>query len=598
MYRVWGNLPYEAGDYLTDGLLDMVYPGYQDSSYFRDERGFIAETPYGDCVDCLLSDVEGWLLERYPVLIVAGDLTTGKETRDTLEAYVDNGGHLVITAGNVAKFEEGIAGVSVSEAVGPSASKRVGSSDGRVFEEEDPFELYSLDGPEHAQVLMTCGGQAAAIEAAYGQGRVTVLASPFGVPGAARSVALENEEEGRLATPYPLLAHVRAVLDNVLREQMLFEAPEGLSLVTCRRGPGDYTLGLFNNSLEQKEFYIRPLCGKLVSAEELPLDQKEKGCAGYMPEGYEASVPGTSGESVIAGGDVRVFRVRLEADDMVELPHRVPAKRPTGRGLPLRGAASIKEALLRRPTFSSHFDSVVVDWRYVFEREQEVLVEESGWIGRQGVRVFVDLTSGLNLYPDLRLVNNDPGPYASSMETMQQVIHKMAALGSRDLILSLHRVPENNTTGNETWESFGASLKTLADQAKADGITIYVRTGTKSGGSLERVVDLVTGLEAENVQLALSTAFFADRGIEPETVAKLAGGKAGVWIASSPGYDAAGKPWTMNAPLASGVDQGLASRYLAVAPAIPVLLDGVYAGWDEEYTDACVLAGLLERGQQ
>ena len=45
---------------LTDGVLDMLYPGYQDSSYFRDERGFLTATPYGDSADCLLSDAPPW----------------------------------------------------------------------------------------------------------------------------------------------------------------------------------------------------------------------------------------------------------------------------------------------------------------------------------------------------------------------------------------------------------------------------------------------------------------------------------------------------------------------------------------------------------
>ena len=30
VYRVWGNLPYEAGDYLTDGVLDMFVPGLRE----------------------------------------------------------------------------------------------------------------------------------------------------------------------------------------------------------------------------------------------------------------------------------------------------------------------------------------------------------------------------------------------------------------------------------------------------------------------------------------------------------------------------------------------------------------------------------------
>ena len=61
VYRVWGNRPYEAGDYLTDAVLDLLYPGYQNSSYFHDETGFLAPTPYGDIADCLLSDAPLWV---------------------------------------------------------------------------------------------------------------------------------------------------------------------------------------------------------------------------------------------------------------------------------------------------------------------------------------------------------------------------------------------------------------------------------------------------------------------------------------------------------------------------------------------------------
>jgi len=45
VYRVWGNIPYDLGDYLTDNLIDLIYPGYVDASYYHDERGFISPTP-------------------------------------------------------------------------------------------------------------------------------------------------------------------------------------------------------------------------------------------------------------------------------------------------------------------------------------------------------------------------------------------------------------------------------------------------------------------------------------------------------------------------------------------------------------------------
>ncbi|MBN1417541.1 MAG: hypothetical protein JXP34_02130, partial [Planctomycetes bacterium] len=77
VYRVWGNLPYAEGDYFTDAVLDLLYPGYANASYFHDESGFLTPTPYGDIADCLLSDAPPWLLRRYAVVIVAGELRGG-----------------------------------------------------------------------------------------------------------------------------------------------------------------------------------------------------------------------------------------------------------------------------------------------------------------------------------------------------------------------------------------------------------------------------------------------------------------------------------------------------------------------------------------
>ena len=43
--------------FLTRAL--QFYPGYADSSYFHNERGFQSPTPHGDTVDVLLSDAPG-----------------------------------------------------------------------------------------------------------------------------------------------------------------------------------------------------------------------------------------------------------------------------------------------------------------------------------------------------------------------------------------------------------------------------------------------------------------------------------------------------------------------------------------------------------
>ena len=77
IFRTWINLPYTAGDYLTDGLFREVYPHYQDASFFHDETGVSSPTPYGDLVDVLLSDAPSWILKQYDTIIVAGEIREG-----------------------------------------------------------------------------------------------------------------------------------------------------------------------------------------------------------------------------------------------------------------------------------------------------------------------------------------------------------------------------------------------------------------------------------------------------------------------------------------------------------------------------------------
>jgi hypothetical protein len=595
LYRVWGNLPYAAGDYLTDGVLDMLYPGYQNSSYFHDESGFIAPTPYGDVADCLLSDAPGWLLARYPALVVAGELDGGTELCDKLSAYVEGGGCLVITAGNFARSLNGLAGIEAAatvERVGgtPDAAPFGGARTVQVgatsVSEDRPFDLYPLTVPASARVTARCDAMPAAVEVDLGKGTLTVLASPFGV-AAEPSVSgkMPSDTDGPLPKPYPLLNHVRAVLDEVFRRQMLFEAGEGLSLITCRKGPGEYTLGICNNGLKPRPFKIVSRCGATETVKELPLDQSEKGAVGYLPEGFEGTAIGTSGEDTIAGGDVRIFAVKVREENIEEIPHAAPPGRPRGRLLALRGRRAIKEEILCRPTFFEHFDGMMIDWRYVHDRDREALRRESGWLNRQGARVWVDLTSGINLYPDLRLVNNSEADFAAGMAAIDDVLAKMEALESRDLVLCLHRTPENNFTGEQSRSSFESTLKEICARAAARKIAVYLRTGLKGPATIEDALQIIEHGGASNLLLAPGTGLLLHQKADPKVLAERFKDKVGLWLVSAPAYDAAGALWTTNQPIADYVDAGLLSALLDAAPRAPVALDAAYPNRDEEYRD-------------
>ena len=595
VYRVWGNIPYGPGDYLTDGVLGMLYPGYQDSSYFHDESGFLAPTPYGDIADCLLSDAPLWLLEHYPVVIVAGELSGGAEISDKLKDYVSKGGQLVITAGNLRKLPSAFPEVRVSATPNLVAANAPITTDEGTLQEEHEWRMLPIEVPAGARILVRCGESVIAAEAPVGEGVLTVLSTEFGVPQERPSQeAIRSEVDKPLATPYPLLKHVKYVIDKVLRRHVLFEAGEGLGLITCRKGPGEYTIGIFNNSLQQRPFKIVSHCGPIESVTEMPLDLSEKGAVGQLPEGFESAALGANSDGDIAGGDVRMFAVRINEQSVAEIPYNKPCVCSKGRILPIREITMIKEGILTRPTFFEHFDSVLVDWRYLHVREESALKEESGWLSRQGLRIYTDLTSGLNLYPDLRLLNNDEEEYRKSLRTIDGVLAKMTALGSHDLIVSLHRYPENNFLSEKCEPAFVSTLQEVCAIAAKRNIVVYLRTKAGVLDSIQAAARILGAVGAPNLRLAASTALLLDQKVSPDALGPEIKDKLGLWIVSAPGHDVKGNLWTDRKPIAGIPDAKVLRALLRVAPDVPMALDGVYASPDDEYLDVRKLQSLGE----
>jgi hypothetical protein len=546
IFRVWGNLPYGPGDHLTDAVLDLLYPGYADSSYFHNEAGFIAPTPYGDIADCLLSDAPRWLLSRYAVVVAAGELAGGQEIRDKLQGYVEGGGHLVITTGNLVRLPGGIGGQTGTAVPGMTE---------------------------------------------VGKGRITVLATEFGIDAREDlGQPLRSEVDRALPRPYGLRPEVRRTLDTIFRQQVLFDVGNrDLSVITCRQGPGAYTLGIANNTWAALPFQITSLCGPIHLLEELPLADSEVGAAGHLPENVTGTALGRTTDSTIRGGDIRIFAVRVKESNVETIAHVPPASRPHGRILPLRGIDSVKEQILARPTFFEHFDGVVLDWRYLHDREKTALQREAGWINRQGLRLFVDASSRVNLYPELRLVDNLPADYRRSMAAVAEVMAKMQILGARDLILSLHRYPENNFTSEQTQESFEKTLRDLAADARKLGITLHVRMALgKPPWTLREMDTLIEKVGAANLRLAASTALLWHAEGSPEA-AQILKTRLGLWLLAAPQVDLAGRLWDVHAPLHRSAERAKVTEWISLAPDAPIVLDAVFANHDEEYLDATAL---------
>ena len=100
---------------------------------------------------------------------------------------------------------------------------------------------------------------------------MTVLASPYGVTEQPQcELPVKVMEEKPLDKPYPILNHTKALMEDIFTSVQLFETNPELSLVTCTRGNGEYTVLISNESWEPKEFSIGTKAGKIVYIKELP----------------------------------------------------------------------------------------------------------------------------------------------------------------------------------------------------------------------------------------------------------------------------------------------------------------------------------------
>ena len=357
LYHVWGNLPYSSGDYLTDNILRMVYPQYQDSSYFHDETGFSSYTPYTDTLDVLLSDAPLSLLAQYNTILIASKLSTtgGAELKSKLEAYVQHGGHLVLTVGNLQHLPGGMLGVASNmNCNSVNSGQKVIFPENPGITETCNMTVCDLSFPKNSTIIAELSDSTPLVvqlTVDSTKGSVIAMATPFAI-SSDPICRPSSEIDATLCTPYPLLEHTSIVLHQAIYNSTYFL---GISNLTSFVSDKEYYLMITNPLL--KEQYFEVSSSLFHSVDEVQLDLSEKGAEGYLPDGHKGSDIGKSTSNTIAGGDIRLFHII--GPEIKSLPSLHSKPYPQGIALHLwKIQGSLREEILLRPTFSEHFDSV------------------------------------------------------------------------------------------------------------------------------------------------------------------------------------------------------------------------------------------------
>ncbi|NQT93984.1 MAG: hypothetical protein HQ559_14580 [Lentisphaerae bacterium] len=241
-YRVWGDLPYEKGDFAVHALFDYFYPGYDRASLYRDERGFMVPTPLGDCIDVFLTNTNGESIQAFPVAFLWGLTDVTAPRVETLLEYVERGNTLVLSCANLNPDVSDRLGVTAG-AESRAATHSRWTATGYEFREEK--YLYREPLGEGRNILATSEeGICTIAEFARGKGRVLCLGAEYGstdrlaVPGA-----------GELDPPYELLNVVKHLLGELAGMHAVFLIEgEPIHWVTNGDGGTGTLLSLFNHT--------------------------------------------------------------------------------------------------------------------------------------------------------------------------------------------------------------------------------------------------------------------------------------------------------------------------------------------------------------
>lgn len=409
---------------------------------------------------------------------------------------------------------------------------------------------------------------------------------------------VESQIDTSLPTPYPMGAFVRGLLDRMLRDRAvtLSASGTGLTSTACRFGPGNYSLLVTNPSLNEsllggsvrdRTAFVSNV-GSIVSVAEVELDQSEKNSTGYLPQGYENATLGHSTDTSMAGADARLFEIIVNETAKVvgSTPSLPRGQRHVGLQLPSQGGmvpfggGSLMDAVRLRPTFFHHYDTIVVDWRWVEDTEPGALGRAGAWAEQQKLRIMVDFSNGVNLYPDLRLVRNS--------------------------------VPENYYSSAQSKADFALAVRRLGGLAKRNGQTLHLRVDPqKMVGTVEEAWGYVSAEPAWKIAASvglmllrgISTASQLEALLEQHGVDKA---RIGVWFVGAPVMDPlTGSAVSVTGSLAGSAVAAAAGRALtATTPdavaVIDVALDpdGGKLGFaelvDAEYIEVSALEGLGE----
>ncbi len=259
--RVWGNIPYNMGDFQIDQFFHWVYPGYGEYAYAPNQRGCLTPTPFGDSFDVLLHNASEDALKKYQAVVLLGQMPDDAGFAANLEAFVRSGRSVVLCTRQMTGGIADLAGVTVKDKDLKDATAKSLVTGKTYREAEYVYDLVETDG---AEVLATNdAGHPLVCLNKVGDGHVFVVTPVFWANGERPDYVWHKREDlpwdmsyrndfirGRPFPPVNFLKVVQEIVGSVLESYTLIKIKGRpiQSIVNVTDDPYKLLVTLINNA--------------------------------------------------------------------------------------------------------------------------------------------------------------------------------------------------------------------------------------------------------------------------------------------------------------------------------------------------------------
>ena len=602
----WGNKPYELGDYQIHSLYSMLYPGYEDSGFYQDERGFLVATPYGDAFDVLFDNAESDIFSMYNLLVLAGKQRLDEEITNNLKEFISDGGSMVI-------FGEQLKAMNNTDWIGIELNgKEIILTESRISYDnstfiQDKLTLLGCDISNNIEILALADEHPLILCSTWNKGKIFVIASPYALTqeSLCQLNPTVNNENTSLPMLCDLLPPVKAFLADLFNKEKLIDPNNpNLQYTTGWNADDSLMVTLCNNGTDWESYSLESKIGEITQIIEWEMPPCDHMTTGYFPtiikdKMIETMAKMPEGNLVIPPSHIKVFTLQIDSPQVEMLPHRERREPVKNRILSLWNISDLREELLTRERLGQHFDGIKIEAKYIQSTDINKLRKEGALIKRLGFSVIVDFLGLLNHYPSMTLIDSFSHRWESSRDNIKDTFNKMKDAGFKKAMLSVHKEAEC-ISPEESLASFKKNIAIICDDAQEIGVEILLTTkpsqnidtsGTelRIGVISEKSIKLIKEIDRPNLGFALDVCHSIIANENILELLKKYNKEISMVCISVPLIDKFGQYYNAHNPAYGSKWEELTKKILKWLlenkSEIPICMNALYHDWNEVFRD-------------